>query len=108
MSDEDRVPTRSHSEASILAECINMMQSLVEDFAEWYKWYEGEDKYNDIPEDERFEVRMHYTTIVQQLFLQRTHWSGGASTRAKCEELNVDPSESVVFGWDLEDEEYEE
>ena len=89
----------SHDEKHILKYCIGLMQEMVDEFAEWYKWIHGEDAISEIDEEERFCVRKSYFRIVQKLFLFGTRHSGGTSTRAKCKQLGVDSSEEITFDW---------
>ena len=89
----------SHDEKHILECCINLMQEMVNEFAEWYRWQHGEDAIKEIDAEERFCFRKSYFCIVQELFLFGTHHSGGTSTRAKCEQLGVDSSEEIKFDW---------
>ena len=94
----------SHDEKHILECCISLMQGVVNEFAEWYRWQHGEDAIEELGEEERFCFRKSYFRIVQELFLLGTNHSGGTSTRAKCEQLGVDSSEEIEFDWSDEDE----
>lgn len=89
----------SHDEKHILECCISLMQELVNEFAEWYRWQHGEDAIMKLDAEERFCFRKSYFYIVQKLFLLGTNHSGGTSTRAKCEQLGVDSAEEVKFEW---------
>ena len=89
----------SHDEKHILECCISLMQEIVNEFAEWYRWQHGEDAIKELDAEERFCFRKSYFCIVQELFLLCTHHSGGTSTRAKCEQLGVDSSEEIKFDW---------
>lgn len=89
----------SHDEKHILECCISLMQELVNEFAEWYRWQHGEDAIKELDAEERFCFRKSYFRIIQELFLFGTHHSGGTSTRAKCEQLGVDSSEEIEFDW---------
>ena len=89
----------SHDEKHILECCISLMQEMVNEFAEWYRWKHGEDAIKELDEEERFCFRKSHFCIVQELFLSGTHHSGGTSTRAKCEQLGVDSSEEIEFDW---------
>lgn len=93
----------SHDEKRILECCISLMQEMVNEFAEWYRWQHGEDAIKELDEEERFCFRKSYFCIVQELFLLCTNHSGGTSTRAKCEQLGVDSSEEIEFDWSDED-----
>lgn len=93
----------SHDEKRILECCISLMQEMVNEFAEWYRWQHGEDAIEELDEEERFCFRKSYFRIVQELFLLGTNHSGGTSTRAKCEQLGVDSSEEIEFDWSEED-----
>ena len=93
----------SHDEKHILECCINLMQEVVNEFAEWYRWQHGEDAIEKLDEEERFCFRKSYFRIVQELFLVGTNHSGGTSTRAKCEQLGVDSSEEIEFDWSDEE-----
>lgn len=93
----------SHDEKHILECCISLMQELVNEFAEWYRWQHGEDAIEELDEEERFCFRKSYFRIVQELFLLGTNHSGGTSTRAKCEQLGVDSSEEIEFDWSDEE-----
>lgn len=95
------IETASHDEKHILKGCIALMQQLIDEFAEWYRWQEGEDAIEKLPEDERFEINLSNTEIVRELFLGATNHSGGTSTAAKCKELGVDPSECTTFEWEV-------
>ena len=90
---------KSHDEKHILECCISLMQEVVNEFAEWYRWQHGEDAIKELDEEERFCFRKSYFRIVQELFLLGTNHSGGTSTRAKCEQLGVDSSEEIEFDW---------
>lgn len=93
----------SHDEKHILECCISLMQEMVNEFAEWYRWQHGEDAIKELDEEERFCFRKSHFRIVQKLFLLGTHHSGGTSTRAKCEQLGVDSSEEIEFDWSDEE-----
>lgn len=93
----------SHDEKHILECCISLMQEMVNEFAEWYRWQHGEDAIKELDAEERFCFRKSYFCIVQELFLLGTHHSGGTSTRAKCEQLGVDSSEEIEFDWSDEE-----
>lgn len=93
----------SHDEKHILECCISLMQELVNEFAEWYRWQHGEDAIEELDEEERFCFKKSYFCIVQELFLLGTHHSGGTSTRAKCEQLGVDSAEEIELDWSDED-----
>ena len=89
----------SHDEKHILECCISLMQEVVNEFAERYRWQHGEDAIEELDEEERFCLKKSYFIIVQELFLIGTNHSGGTSTRAKCEQLGVDSSEEIKFDW---------
>lgn len=93
----------SHDEKHILEYCISLMQEVVNEFAEWYRWQHGEDAIEELDEEERFCFRKSYFRIVQELFLLGTNHSGGTSTRAKCEQLGVDGAEEIEFNWSDEE-----
>lgn len=93
----------NHDEKHILECCISLMQEMVDEFAEWYRWQHGEDAIEELDEEERFCFRKSYFRIVQELFLLGTNHSGGTSTRAKCEQLGVDSSEEIEFDWSDEE-----
>lgn len=93
----------SHDEKRILECCISLMQEMVNEFAEWYRWQHGEDAIKELDAEERFCFRKSYFCIIQELFLFGTHHSGGTSTRAKCEQLGVDSAEEVKFDWSDEE-----
>lgn len=93
----------SHDEKHILECCISLMQEMVNEFAEWYRWQHGEDAIKELDEEERFCFRKSHFCIVQELFLLGTHHSGGTSTREKCEQLGVDSSEEIEFDWSDEE-----
>lgn len=93
----------SHDEKHILECCISLMQEVVNEFAEWYRWQHGEDAIKELDEEERFCFRKSYFHIVQKLFLLGTHHSGGTSTRAKCEQLGVDNAKEIEFDWSDEE-----
>ena len=93
----------SHDEKHTLECCISLMQELVNEFAEWYRWQHGEDAIEELDEQERFCFRKSYFSIVQELFLLGTNHSGGTSTRAKCEQLGVDSAEEIEFDWSDEE-----
>jgi hypothetical protein len=93
----------SHDEKHILECCISLMQEVVNEFAEWYRWQHGEDAIEELDEEERFCFRKSYFRIVQELFLLGTNHSGGTSTRAKCEQLGVDSADEIEFDWSDEE-----
>lgn len=93
----------SHDEKHILKYCIGLMQEMVDEFAEWYRWQHGENAIEELDEEEKFCVRKTYFRIVQELFLLNTRHSGGNSTRAKCKQLGVYSSEEIEFGWGEEE-----
>ena len=93
----------SHDEKHILECCISLMQKVVNEFAEWYRWQHGEGAIDELDEEERFCFRKSYFRIVQELFLLGTNHSGGTSTRAKCEQLGVDGAEEIEFDWSDEE-----
>ncbi len=94
----------SHDEKHILECCISLMQEMVNEFAEWYRWQHGEDAIEELDEEERFCLKKSYFRIVQELFLICTNHSGGTSTRAKCEQLGVDSAEEIEFDWSDDNE----
>lgn len=94
----------SHDEKHILECCISLMQEMVNEFAEWYRWQHGEDAIEELDEEERFCFKKSYFRIVQELFLICTNHSGGTSTRAKCEQLGVDSAEEIEFDWSDDNE----
>ena len=94
----------SHDEKHTLECCISLMQEMVNEFAEWYRWQHGEDAIEELDEEERFCFRKSYFSIVQELFLIGTNHSGGTSTRAKCEQLGVDSAEEIEFDWGVKNE----
>lgn len=89
----------SHDEKHILECCISLMQEVVNEFAEWYRWQHGEDAIEELDEEERFCFRKSYFRIVQELFLLGTNHSGATSTRSKCEQLGIDSAEEIEFDW---------
>lgn len=93
----------SHDEKHTLECCISLMQEMVNEFAEWYRWQHGEDAIEELDKEERFCFRKSYFSIVQELFLIGTNHSGGTSTRAKCEQLGVDSAEEIEFDWSDEE-----
>lgn len=93
----------SHGEKHILECCISLMQEMVNEFAEWYRWQHGEDAIEELDKEERFCFRKSYFCIVQKLFLLGTNHSGGTSTRAKCEQLGVDSAEEIEIDWSDEE-----
>ena len=93
----------SHDEKHILKSCLGLMQEMVNDFAEWYRWQHGEDSIEELDDEEIFCIRKTYFRIVQELFLLHTNHSGGTSTRAKCEQLGVDWGEEISFNWSEEE-----
>ena len=95
----------NHSDKEILKECINLMNELVDDFARWYEYVNGEGSIEELDEEERFCVRKSYFEIVQRLFLFHTNHSGGTSTTKKCHELEVDWSRDIEFAFEEEIEE---
>ena len=93
----------SHDEKHILKSCLGLMQDMVDEFAEWYRWQHGEDSIEKLDEEERFCIRKTYFRIVRELFLLHTNHSGGTSTRAKCKQLGVDWGEEIEFDWSDEE-----
>lgn len=93
----------SHDEKHILKYCIGLMQEMVNEFAEWYRWQHGEDAIEELGDEERFCIRKTYFRIVQELFLIGTNHSGGTSTIAKCEQLGVDWGKEIEFDWSDEE-----
>ena len=93
----------SHDENHILKSCLGLMQDMVDEFAEWYRWQHGEDSIKKLDEEERFCIRKTYFRIVKELFLLHTNHSGGTSTRAKCKQLGVDWGEEIEFDWSDEE-----
>lgn len=93
----------SHDEKHTLECCISLMQEMVNEFAEWYRWQHGEDAIEELDKEERFCFRKSYFSIVQELFFIGTNHSGGTSTRAKCEQLGVDSAEEIEFDWSDEE-----
>lgn len=89
----------SHDEKYILKSCLGLMQDMVDEFAEWYRWQHGEDSIEELDDEERFCIRTTYFRIVQKLFLLHTNHSGGTSTIEKCEQLGVDWSEEILLDW---------
>ena len=96
----------SQPESQILESCIELMQDLTNNFLEWHDFVYGEDAIKEFSEEERFNISMSYFTIVQKLFLQHTHHSGGTSTRQKCRELGVAYDKDISFSFtDIEETE---
>lgn len=96
----------SQPESQILESCIELMQDLTNSFLEWYDFVYGEDAIKELSEEERFNISLSYFTIVQKLFLQHTHHSGGTSTRQKCKELGVVYDKDISFRFtDIEETE---
>lgn len=93
----------SHDEKHILKSCLGLMQDMVDEFAEWYRWQHGEDSIEKLDDEEIFCIRKTYFRIVQELFLLHTNHSGGTSTRAKCKQLGVDWGEEIEFDWSDEE-----
>ena len=93
----------SHDEKHILKSCLGLMQDMVDEFAEWYRWQHGEDSIEKLDDEERFCIRKTYFRIVKELFLLHTNHSGGTSTRAKCKQLGVDWGEEISFDWSDEE-----
>ena len=93
----------SHDEKHILKSCLGIMQDMVDEFAEWYRWQHGEDSIEKLDEEDRFCIRKTYFRIVKELFLLHTNHSGGTSTRAKCKQLGVDWGEEIEFDWSDEE-----
>ena len=93
----------SHDEKHILKSCLGLMQDMVDEFAEWYRWQHGEDSIEKLDEEERFCIRKTYFRIVKELFLLHTNHSGGTSTIAKCKQLGVDWGEEIEFDWSDEE-----
>lgn len=54
----------SHDEKHTLECCISLMQELVNEFAEWYRWQHGEDAIEGLDEEERFCFRKSYFCVV--------------------------------------------
>ena len=54
----------SHDEKHILECCINLMQEVVNEFAEWYRWQHGEDAIDELDEEERFCFRKYHTSTL--------------------------------------------
>ena len=100
---KDDKELESHDEKHILKSCLGLMQEMVNDFAEWYRWQHGEDSIEELDDEEIFCIRKTYFRIVQELFLLHTNHSGGTSTRAKCEQLGVDWGEEISFDWSEEE-----
>lgn len=95
----------SHSEQEIYKGCIALMNELVDEFQNWYRWVHGEDAIEELDEEEMFCFRMTPFHIVQRLFLFGTSHSGGTSTCQKCGELGVgDWSRDIEFCFESEDE----
>ena len=85
--------TASHSEADIYKGCIALMQELMRRFEEYLEWMEI---YPD-NDEERFETYFYPTHIIERLFLWNTRHSGGTSQRLKCQELDIDTDDMVIF-----------
>ena len=100
---KDDKELESHDEKHILKSCLGLMQDMVDEFAEWYRWQHGEDSIEKLDEEERFCIRKTYFRIVQKLFLLHTNHSGGTSTIAKCKQLGVDWGEEIEFDWSDEE-----
>ena len=100
---KDDKELESHDEKHILKSCLGLMQDMVDEFAEWYRWQHGEDSIEKLDEEERFCIRKTYFRIVKELFLLHTNHSGGTSTRAKCKQLGVDWGEEIEFDWSDEE-----
>ena len=93
----------SHDEKNILKSCLGIMQDMVDEFAEWYRWQHGEDSIEKLDDEERVCIRKTYFRIVKELFLLHTNHSGGTSTIAKCKQLGVDWGEEIEFDWSDEE-----
>lgn len=55
-------------------------------------------EYNVEDEEEVPRFRYTYFEIIQKLLLARTSYSGGTSTREKCEQLGFDSYETIIIG----------
>lgn len=98
--DENQMDLSSHSEKEIVKCCISLMNELVDEFEEWYKWQHGEDAIDLLDDEEKFCYRKSYFSIVQELLLLHTNHCGGGSTRAKCGDLGFDYGEEIEFGFE--------
>lgn len=85
----------SHSEKDIVSGCIWLMEDVHSRMLEFMDINGLE--YNREVEEERPEFYYSYFEIIQKLLLSRTRHSGGTSTRAKCEQLGLNPYANVVI-----------
>lgn len=98
----------SQSESQILESCIELMIDLTDSFLEWYDYVHGENAMKNLDTEERFNTTLSYFEIVQKLFLQHTHHSGGTSTRQKCKELGISDDDGIIFGIPCDDHYYDD
>ena len=96
----------SQSEKQILEGCVSLMQDLVGEFVEWYRFVHGDDAIDELSDEEMFCLKMSNMEIVRSLFLWHTSHSGGTSTCQKCRDLGCDWGESVQFAF-ARSEDYE-
>jgi len=98
----------SHSEHDIVLGCIGLIDEVLNGEFAIFEQLEADgfdfDKYKKRSECE-LGYSLTYFEIIQRLFLYHTTHSGGASTRAKCKELGLDPNQCVSFHRDRGDEE---
>ena len=97
MKEKEPIQTQSHSEKEIYEACIDLMNNLVDEFRDYLDFLDID--VSSLSEEEQFCLNMPPTEIVRKLFLSHTSHSGGASTRAKCNELGIDTDKWVQFSF---------
>ena len=85
----------NHSDRQIYDGCIELMNKMMDNVA-FYLDFLGVDL-DELADDEKLCFGFSKMEIVRTLFLQHTGHAGGTSTRAKCDELGIDWSESEYF-----------
>lgn len=90
----------THSDREIVKQCISMMHSLTDSFAEYLDLIDA-DTDELIPFVERFKI----TEIVRQLLLFGTTHCGGTSTAKKCREMGIDTDLDIVFSTEEQEDE---
>lgn len=91
----DSKPTthiQSQPETDILANCIQLMQEVANNCADWYDSINYDGAFETLEDEEDYPCSYHisYDELIQRLFLANTNHNHQPYIRQKCFELNID------------------
>ena len=93
LSDDKSKPTHipSQPETDILSNCIQLMQDVANNFADWYDSINYDGAFKTLEDEEDYPCSYHisYDELIQRLFLANTNHNHQPFIRQKCFELNI-------------------